>query len=404
MLNSQTAAAEKVKVDTLKLGEARLLHLTVLNKEIARGSKDVKLKNFDLTVRVYNLPDSISPAANQPLLSSAPGRWLFVHNRTSRYYRRDEKNRRNEEDADYMLGNQQKLFCNGVAMPFLSLDESFAGLEIRSQVEMSREDSLFIGEFRFQPGQPGLYRLVWQISRHHEITDTLNQYVYFECPAYALTLRVQNEGLLHHISYKRFGIPLVTSAFFEARSEAISTNEPDRIFRNTFIATAAKRMACGKYDATLPILYDKTTNENAQIGKARAKKLQALLQETTSLMSNGQPCETAFTVREARAAEWERFIKPRTEISPEQFSQENRVAPLVLDLAAQRRVLSPLEVLSNENPTMSRSPRQLNRQLIWRNASAAASLWWRTAAANHTKKSCRCPISRKSCAAPGISK
>jgi outer membrane protein OmpA-like peptidoglycan-associated protein len=65
-------------------------------------------------------------------------------------------------------------------------------------------------------------------------------------------------------------------------------------------------------------------------------------------MSNGQPCETAFTVREARAAEWERFIKPRTEISPEQFSQENRVAPLVLDLAAQRQVLSPLEVLSNE--------------------------------------------------------
>ncbi len=342
------AGANQAKVDSLGLGDFHSLRLTVWNKEIEPGTKDVKLKNFNLTVHAYRLPDAEPDSENLKNLPAVTSKWFQVRNPASRYYHWNGKTQTGEEDAGYMQDNQQKLTCNGIAMSYLSPVESFAALEIRSQVEMARNDSLFIGEFRFQPDQPGLYRLLWQVSRHRQFTDTLVQHVYFKCPPYTLTLQVKNDRLLHHISYDRFGIPLVASAFFEKDSETMSANEPDRIFRNTFIATAAKRMACEKYEAALPILYDKTVRENASLGKARAEKLQALLQETAHLLNNGQTCETAFNVREAKTDEWERFIKPHSEISPEEFSQENRVAPLVLDLAAQRRVFAPLEVLSNE--------------------------------------------------------
>lgn len=348
MATTRQAGTDQAKVDSLGLGDFRTLHLTVLNKEIEPGSKDVKLKNFNLTVRAYRLPDAEPRAENLKNLPAVTSRWFQVRNQASRYYRWNGKMQTSEEDSGYMQDNQQKLTCNGIAVSSLSSGEAFPGLEIRSQVEMARNDSLFIGEFRFQPDQPGLYRLLWQVSRNRQVTDTLVQHVYFKCPPYTLTLQVKNERLLHHVSYDRFGIPLVASAFFEKGSATMSANDPDRIFRNTFIATAAKRMACEKYEAALPILYDKTVREGAPLGKARAEKLQTLLQETAHLLNNGRACETAFNVREAKAEEWERFIKPHSEISPEQFSQENRVAPLVLDLAAQRHVFAPLEVLSNE--------------------------------------------------------
>ncbi len=348
MATTRQTGTDQAKVDSLNLGDFHLLHLTVWNKEIEPGSKDVKLKNFNLSVRAYRLPAMEHLVEDLKNLPAVTNKWFQVRNQVSRYYHWNDKTQTSEEKFDYMQDHQQKLTCNDVAVSQLSPGEAFAGLEIRSQVEMARNDSLFIGDFRFQPDQPGLYRLLWQVSRHRQVTDTLAQHVYFKCPAYILTLQVKNDRLLHHIGYDRFGIPLVTSAFFEKGSELMSVNDPDRIFRNTFIATAAKRMACEKYEAALPILYDKTVRENAPLGKARAEKLQALLQETAHLLNNGRACETAFNVREAKTDEWERFIKPHSEISPEQFSQENRVAPLVLDLAAQRQVFAPLEVLSNE--------------------------------------------------------
>ncbi len=348
MATTRQAGTYQAKVDSLDLDDFHPLRLTVWNKEIETGTKDVKLKNFNLTVRVYRLSAMDNSMENLKNFPATTNKWFQVRNQVSRYYHWNDKTQKSEESHDYMQDNQQKLTCNGIVVSYLSPSEAFAGLEIRSQVEMARNDSLFIGEFRFQPDQPGLYRLLWQVSRNRQVTDTLLQHVYFKCPPYILALQVKSDRLLHHISYDRFGIPLVTSAFFEKGSEMMSTNDPDRIFRNTFIATAAKRMACEKYEAALPILYDKTVRENAPLGKARAEKLQALLQETTHRLNNGRPCETAFNVREAKTEEWERFIKPHSEISPEQFSQENRVTPLVLDLAAQRHVFAPLEVLSNE--------------------------------------------------------
>ncbi len=345
---TKQAGTDRAKADSLDLGDFYPLHITVWNKEIEPGTKDVKLKNFNLTVRAYRLSAMDKPAENLENLPAMASRWFKVQNQGSRYYRWNGKTQPGEEDPGYMQDNQQKLTCNGIAVSHLPPDEAFPSLEIRSQVEMARNDSLFIGEFRFQPDQPGLYRLLWQVSRNRQVTDTLVQHVYFKCPPYSLKLLVKSEHLLHHISYDHFGIPLVSSAFFEKGSETMSANDPDRIFRNTFIATAAKRMACEKYEAALPILYDKTVRENAALGRARAEKLQALLQETTHLLNNDRICEIAFNVREAKPDEWERFIKPHSEISPEQFSQENRVAPLVLDLAAQRQVFAPLEVLSNE--------------------------------------------------------
>jgi outer membrane protein OmpA-like peptidoglycan-associated protein len=345
MATTRQAGMDQAKVDSLDLGDFHTLHLTIWNKEIEPGTKDVKLKNFSLTVRAYRLSAMDDPVENLPTVTS---KWFQVRNQVSRYYHWNVKTQRCEENSEYIQDNQQKLTCNGIAVSYLSSSETFASLEIRSQVEMARNDSLFIGEFHFQPNQPGLYRLLWQVSRNRQVTDTLLQHVYFKCPPYTLALQVKNERLLHHISYDHFGIPLVTSAFFEEGSEMMSADEPDRIFRNTFIATAAKRMACEKYVGELPILYDKTVKEKPEIGKARAEKLQAELEAMTGAMRDGKVCETAFTVRPATTEEWERFVKPRSEISPEQFSQENRVVPLVLDLAAQRQVFAPLEVLSNE--------------------------------------------------------
>jgi hypothetical protein len=340
----------KIKVDTLNLGDSHVLPLAVWNKEIESGTKDVKLKSFDLVVRAYHLPDATHLSNNlKNLPAPTTGRWFRVYNNIAKYYNNwNGLQNTGEEKSVYMQENQQKLVCNGITISSLLTGDAFASLEIHSQISMSRNDLVFIGEFQFQPNEPGLYRLIWQVTRNHKITDTLNQNVYFKCPDYKLTLRAQNNKLLHHISYDRFGIPLVTSAFFEAGSEIMSANEPDRIFRNTFIAAVAKRMTCGKYWGELPILYDKIAKERPEIGKARAEKLQAQLEMMTGALHDGKACETAFTVRPATPDEWERFTKPRSEISPEQFSQENRVAPLVLDLAAQRQVFAPLEVLSNE--------------------------------------------------------
>ncbi len=364
---------KKITVDTLKLGEPKPLRLAVWNKEIESGTKDVKLKNFDLVVRAYHLPDTARISNSlKNLPAPVTGRWFSVHDNIPRYYNNwDESRKAGEENPAYMRENQQKLVCHGITTSSLAPSEAFASLEIHSQITMAKNDLVFIGDFQFQPDKPGLYRLIWQVTRNRKITDTLGQFVYFKCPDYRLELSVQNDKLLHHISYDRFGIPLVTSAFFEAGSEMMSANEPDRVFRNTFIATAAQRMACEKYAGEFPILYDKTAKERPEIGKARAEKLQAQLETMISAISNGKFCETAFAVRPATSEEWERFIKPRSEISPEQFSQENRVAPLVLDLAAQRHVFAPLEVLSNEKSddvvlTVDMQPRPFMDECIHR--------------------------------------
>ncbi|MGH7454446.1 MAG: hypothetical protein ACRENG_24035, partial [bacterium] len=307
MATTRQAGTDQAKADSLGLGDFRTLHLTVLNKEVEPGTKDVKLKNFNLTVRAYRLSAMDNPVENLKNLPAVTSKWFQVRNQVSRYYHWNDKTQTSEENSDYVQGHQQKLTCNGIAVSDLSPGEAFAVLEIRSQVEMARNDSLFIGEFRFQPDQPGLYRLLWQVSRNRQVTDTLVQHVYFKCPPYILTLQVKNDRLLHHIGYDRFGIPLVTSAFFEAHSEAISANEPDRIFRNTFIATTAKRIACEKYLGELPILYDKTAQESPELGKTRAEQLQALLQAMTrSMADDGQACEATFTVRAAKPEEWER--------------------------------------------------------------------------------------------------
>jgi hypothetical protein len=346
------AVSRKVEVDTLQLGEPDSLRLAVWNKEIEPGTKDVKLKNFDLVVRAYRLPDTApltKDMKNLPAPTTVP--WFRVYNNVARYYNWNEAQKKHEENPNYMRENLQKLTCHGIITSSLAPSDALASLDIRSQITMAKNDLVFIGDFHFKPDQPGLYRLLWQVTRNHDVTDTLNQFVYFKCPDYRLKLRVQNDKLLHHVSYESFDVPLVTSVFFEKNSDSLNRNATDKTFRETFIAIAAKRMAEKKYAANLLGLYDPATDKGAkdELASARAKIFQTLLQNKMKAMSNGWAGETQLLARHATKEEWKNFYKFRPDFSPEQFSQENRAAILQPQpAAAEREILAPWEVLSNE--------------------------------------------------------
>ncbi len=218
---------------------------------------------------------------------------------------------------------------------------------IQSQVAMRRDDLMHLGHFRFKPAQPGLYRLSFHVSHLDRETDTLKTQVFFKCPDYKIALTVESEKLLHQISYKYIGIPLVSSIFFEPHSDLFSLNETDLAFRNVFWGVMASRTACKDYRIFLPALYDKTIAEAAHWGRRRADSAAARLQEAAlKLAKNGYSgCATKFIPRAATTEDWRKYFKISS-ISPEDFSEENRGIPVLLDLPAQQEVLAPFQVMT----------------------------------------------------------
>lgn len=333
----------------LELGKSYPIRLPVWNKEVHDGNKDVKLEGFDLEVHAYYLSDSLL-GVNTLTQRSTPSsslkeacfhfEWLDM-----KYYSWNPSSGPSQENNAYLTQHRDKVRFFEASAELNPLHAEFAQLRIASRLEMSRNDSLVIEGLSFRAKKPGMYRLEMKIKKGKEVTDFMRQHVYFECPEYRVTLRVNNEKLLHHISYETLHIPPVTSVFFEKGEPVFANNPTDNAFRKAFLAVAAARMHCQPFSPDLLVVYDETAGEHAALGRKRAEYLRELLHATNAKLANGAACELALTVRNAeRPREWARYIKPPSEIAQDKFSQENRVVPIKLDLHAQREVFKPLEV------------------------------------------------------------
>ncbi len=343
----------------LDLRKAYTIHLPVWNKEVASGNKDVELDGFDLTVYAYYLTDSLlapqtfSQRPTPATPTTAP--WFHANGFILKYFSNwDEHSKKGEENPVYLEENRHKVKYFGSNTELKGQGSRFAHFKIESRIQMSRNDLLTVDGLSFLPTQPGLYRLLMAITRDGEVTDTMRQHVYFECPSSGVTLDVKNKKILHHISYTKLNVPLVTNTFFEKNDSVFAGNATDRAFRNAFITVAAKRMACKPFTPVLLEVYDDAVQENATLGPARIRLLLKHLKDSAAKMANGTACDLEIKERKVIRAnddesEWRKYVKRRSELSQDKFSQENRVVPIDLSEDAQREIFKPLEVTPKDS-------------------------------------------------------
>ena len=342
------AAADTV----VELGKPYRLALSVQAEIAARSAHRNTLNGFELRVTATAL--DAGSATSEPLAGEAAvplKRWFRRLGDSKPGYRLFNLQKNKLEDSELeWLDKKGAILLNGEPIASVQSDRNFAELLIQSEARMNEHDVLRLGEFVYQPDQPGAHRLNLELSYQGVITESDSIDVYFECPAHEVTLKAPSNKLLYRIEYSTIDVPPMSNTFFAEKSVDYSAQATDAMFRSLFMHTTVNRLNCDNYEIRLLPLYDRIAGETSKLGMDRAIKLKAEYDALLSKTTRGNACESRVRIDSLKGATavWKRYIKGPSEISQDLFAQENRVIPVEMDLATQRVVLAPLRVKTEE--------------------------------------------------------
>lgn len=346
----------------LSLAEAYACTLNVWNRETRPGSQDVKLTEFRLRVEAVFVEQDSAP---KPPVYGAP-RFRFWLRKLDLQYLPGWQLASEQQGGSATRSDWHKLKIRvhaGRELPLteLTAQDTLAQIDIHSTIAMSRNDLMRLGVFNFHPGAPGLFELRFQLERGQRVVFQSRQRLEFYCPPERLHLTLARDGALHEVGNSAIYIPLVASTFFEPQTARPNQNETDRLFRSIFWGYMAKRLACDSLPASLLALDDFTSGLDAATRLRLAQeRAECLLQTLTAVSgqrcaekagsehehasaAGGSACRHAVSIRSATPAETRHYIKANeSQVSPQWFAEENRVAPLVASPEIQRLIFAPI--------------------------------------------------------------
>jgi outer membrane protein OmpA-like peptidoglycan-associated protein len=355
------------------------------------GQERTELNGFDLEVKIAFLgPEKMSLADAKAQMvrkgSYSNATWFRAHTKNQiKYLKYNESQAKYDTlQHDAWQKERERIQIAGRPLEKFGPKDQLGNFTIRSEVKMQVNDVIRLGNFDFQPENPGFYRIDLRLSSESALADSEKLCVYFECPDYrpVLSMAGPDTIYLRDIGYEYTHTPIVNTVFFEnSEQPRFMDNPTDRIFRSLLFGRAVVGLSCpaSKIDLhafpdPLFIKNDPRTTLEATLERSRqrAEYVEQRLRRLSTDFINGircgaqtpsntlwgsktkiepSQCGLSFNIlKEDKNAELTRlYIKEEDSIDEgAKYRQENRVVALTVADEIQERLFEPLAIKPNE--------------------------------------------------------